>query len=59
MDERLQFVARRLAGEQLADLCREFGISLNPFVSREIARISVFWICFVLACFVRHLVTIC
>jgi transposase len=27
MDERLQFVARRLAGEPLADLCREFGIS--------------------------------
>jgi hypothetical protein len=27
MDERLQFVARRLAGEQMADLCREFGIS--------------------------------
>src|SRR5205807_7841207 len=29
MDERLQFVARRLAGEQMADLCREFGISRN------------------------------
>src|SRR5467141_223330 len=27
MDERLQFVARRLAGEEMADLCREFGIS--------------------------------
>jgi len=27
MDERLQFVARRLAGESMADLCREFGIS--------------------------------
>ena len=27
MDERLQFVARRLAGEGLAELCREFGIS--------------------------------
>ena len=27
MDERLQFVARRLAGEQMADMCREFGIS--------------------------------
>ncbi len=26
-DERLQFVARRLAGEPMADLCREFGIS--------------------------------
>ncbi len=27
MDERMQFVARRLAGEQMADLCREFGIA--------------------------------
>jgi putative transposase len=27
MDERMQFVARRLAGEPMADLCREFGIS--------------------------------
>ncbi len=27
MDKRLQFVARRLAGEPMADLCREFGIS--------------------------------
>ena len=27
MDEKLQFVARRLAGEPMADLCREFGIS--------------------------------
>ena len=27
MDERLQFVARRLAGESMAELCREFGIS--------------------------------
>ncbi|MBV8138163.1 MAG: helix-turn-helix domain-containing protein [Deltaproteobacteria bacterium] len=27
MDERLQFVARRLAGESLVELCREFGIS--------------------------------
>lgn len=27
MDERLQFVARRLAGEGMAELCREFGIS--------------------------------
>ena len=26
-DERLQFVARRLAGESMAELCREFGIS--------------------------------
>jgi transposase len=27
MDERLQFVARGLAGEAMAELCREFGIS--------------------------------
>src|SRR6202035_3086340 len=27
MDEGLQFVARRLAGETMAELCREFGIS--------------------------------
>jgi putative transposase len=27
MAERLQFVARRLAGEAMAELCREFGIS--------------------------------
>ena len=27
MNERMQFVARRLAGEAMAELCREFGIS--------------------------------
>jgi hypothetical protein len=27
MDERLEFVARRLAGEPMAALCREYGIS--------------------------------
>src|ERR1700751_1205699 len=27
MDERLKFVARQLAGEPMAELCREFGIS--------------------------------
>ena len=27
MDERLKFVARKLAGEKIAPLCREFGIS--------------------------------
>jgi hypothetical protein len=27
MDERMQFVARRLAGEAMAELCREVGIS--------------------------------
>jgi putative transposase len=29
MDERLRFVARRLDGEEMAVLCREFGISRN------------------------------
>jgi transposase len=27
MEERLRFVARRLEGEGMSDLCREFGIS--------------------------------
>ena len=27
MDERMQLVSRRLAGETMAELCREFGIS--------------------------------
>jgi putative transposase len=27
MDQKVQFVARRLAGERISDLCREFGIS--------------------------------
>ena len=27
MDERMRFVARRLAGEPMAELCRQFGIS--------------------------------
>ena len=27
MDERLKFIARLLEGEQMAPLCREFGIS--------------------------------
>ncbi len=27
MEERLQFVARRLAGEPMAELCREFGVT--------------------------------
>jgi putative transposase len=27
VDERLKFIARRLDGEQMAGLCREFGIS--------------------------------
>jgi putative transposase len=27
MDERVKFVARRLGGEPMADLCPEFGIS--------------------------------
>ena len=27
MDEKVQFVGRRLAGEPMAERCREFGIS--------------------------------
>jgi hypothetical protein len=27
MDERIQFVSRRIAGESMAELCRDFGIS--------------------------------
>ncbi len=27
MDERLRFIARRLEGEKMSGLCREFGIS--------------------------------
>ncbi|HEX5957413.1 MAG TPA: helix-turn-helix domain-containing protein, partial [Hyphomicrobiaceae bacterium] len=27
VEERLRFIARRLEGESMADLCREFGIS--------------------------------
>ena len=27
MDERMQFLARRLAGESMAELCGEFGIA--------------------------------
>jgi len=27
MEERLRFVARLLEGEQMSDMCREFGIS--------------------------------
>ena len=45
MDERLQFVARRLAGEQMADLCREFGISRKTvrngeLIMKRVARIT-------------------
>jgi hypothetical protein len=50
MDERLQFVARRLAGEGMAELCREFGISCRFVLAvtctlhRRLARYSAgFW----------------
>ena len=36
MDERLQFVARRLAGEPMAELCREFGIPARPVTRSSI-----------------------
>ena len=42
MDERLKFVARRLADEPMAELCRELGISrkteYNPFMARSVDR---------------------
>ena len=37
MDERVQFVGRRLAGEAMAELCREVGISLRPEVVTYVA----------------------
>jgi hypothetical protein len=33
MDERLQFVGRRLAGEPMAELCRELENPFGPKVS--------------------------
>jgi hypothetical protein len=41
MDERLQFVARRLAGEASAELCREFGISRRVATRSSIATRNV------------------
>jgi hypothetical protein len=46
MDERLKFIARLLDGEQMAGLCREFGISLkklngsNPAIRSRTAATS-------------------
>jgi hypothetical protein len=40
MDERLQFVARRLAGEAMAELCREFGASLSHKISVAVAKVG-------------------
>lgn len=37
MDERVQFVARRLAGEPMAELRREFGISPKTATKPSIA----------------------
>jgi hypothetical protein len=36
MDERMQFVARRLAGEQMAELCREFDLTLDKAMLQEV-----------------------
>ena len=33
MDERIKFVARLLDGEQMASLCREFGIKSDTRMS--------------------------
>jgi hypothetical protein len=38
MDERLQFVARRLACESMAELCREFGISRKTGYNCELEK---------------------
>lgn len=43
---------------KIADSLSKYKIQLNPFVSRKIARISFFWIYFVLARFAPLLVTI-
>ena len=42
MDERVQFVARRLAGEPMSELCREFGISRKT--GSTISGWSALWI---------------
>ena len=49
MDERLQFVARRLAGEPMAELCREFGIS--RCIAAPDAQFATKW---KISCFVRN-----
>src|SRR5580704_13227663 len=41
MDERMQFVARRLAGEQMAELCREFGISRKTGLKSAFEEVSM------------------
>jgi hypothetical protein len=46
MDERLQFVARRLADEQMADLCREFVISRKTVSSAWERRLLLLPKCF-------------
>ena len=41
MDERLRFVARLLEGEQMARLCREFGINAPLGAKRGITELTV------------------
>ena len=43
MDERLQFVARRLAGEPMTDLCREFVISRKTGYKSSAATSTAGW----------------
>ena len=43
MDEKLQFVARRLAGEPMTELCREFGISRKTATRSSIATRIAGW----------------
>ena len=40
MDERLQFVARRLADEGMAELCREFGISRKTGHPKRVMKLT-------------------
>jgi hypothetical protein len=40
MDERLRFVARRLDGEKMAPLCREFGISRKTDMTQPMTSSS-------------------
>jgi hypothetical protein len=43
MDERLRFIARRLDGEKMAPLCREFVASGRTAVESLGGRTTVVW----------------
>ena len=42
MDERIQFVSRRIAGESMVELCREFGISRKTGYKTLVQRSPLF-----------------